>query len=193
MTCPELMPRIAIWLWPGPRSATVKEAMLRDRSTRFWAPELMIRSWLVAETEKGTFCRFASRLVAVTITSCSIAPGVCSCCAFTTTGTAREQAIVTMGVRRLISFERVDDMTILPPERGAAASRLHPLIRRSVPPALSGYVMTHDDTQGRLFRATMCRDVSHAARAVVWSADRRSGDGQEGRSGGRPRAPLRGI
>ena len=60
---------MAIWLCPGPKSAIVKPATLRARSIRLSEPELRIWSWLVADTENGTSCRFASRFCAVTMIS----------------------------------------------------------------------------------------------------------------------------
>src|SRR5688572_30868791 len=47
-------PRIATWLWPGPRFCTVKLATVRDSSSTLVTPRLRMTCSLWAATENGT-------------------------------------------------------------------------------------------------------------------------------------------
>ena len=67
--CPEDTPRIATWLWPGPRFCTVKPATFAATSSMSVAPRTRSVSSLVADKEKGTFLTTSSRFMAVTVIS----------------------------------------------------------------------------------------------------------------------------
>ena len=68
---PAETPRIAIWLWPGPRFCTEKPATLAETSSMLRAPRLRSACCVGATIEKGTDCRSSSRLRAVTVTATS--------------------------------------------------------------------------------------------------------------------------
>ena len=70
---PAETPRIAIWLWPGPRFCTEKPATLAETSSMVSAPRVRRARPDGATTEKGTDCRSSSRLRAVTVTVTSSA------------------------------------------------------------------------------------------------------------------------
>src|SRR6266850_1872290 len=101
------MPRIAIWLWPGPRSATANPAMLRARSTIFSLPESRICASLVAETENGTSCRLALRFCAVTMISSNAPDGCSAGWALATRGPVSQPATTTDNPRFLVKLARM--------------------------------------------------------------------------------------
>src|SRR6195256_4283424 len=104
------MPRIAIWLWPGPMSAIVSPATLRARSTMLFAPLARISFWVCAATEKGTSWRDVSRFCAVTMTSCIATWS--TCCALATMGSPAKPAVAMNPIRRLVKPAPVHAMSI---------------------------------------------------------------------------------
>src|SRR4051812_21336843 len=70
------MPRMATWLWPGPRSATYRPGTLRAISTRLVAPDCLMSSLVTAATENGTSCSAVARFCAVTVITSVISSSV---------------------------------------------------------------------------------------------------------------------
>ena len=74
------MPRMATWLWPGPRSVTYRPGTLRATSTILVAPDSLM-SWAVtAATENGTSWIDEARFCAVTTISSLISSSVGAVC-----------------------------------------------------------------------------------------------------------------
>ena len=66
---PEEMPRMATWLWPGPKFWTLKPATLAATSSMFSMPRSRMSPASGAATETGTLIAVSSRFIAVTVAS----------------------------------------------------------------------------------------------------------------------------
>ena len=66
---PAETPRMATWLWPGPRFCTVNPATLAATPSMLSTPRRCSCCSVGAATEKGTSSRVCSRRMAVTVTS----------------------------------------------------------------------------------------------------------------------------
>ncbi len=66
---PDDTPRMATWLWPGPRFCTLKPATFAATPSRSVTPRRCSTSSVGAATEKGTSCSVDSRFSEVTVTS----------------------------------------------------------------------------------------------------------------------------
>jgi hypothetical protein len=68
---PDDTPRMATWLWPGPRFCTLKPATSRATPSMSSMPRERRSASVGAATEKGVSCTVVSRFMAVTVTSSS--------------------------------------------------------------------------------------------------------------------------